>query len=65
MAEFEVVYRPRDGATSESELSALVAAYRYVIFDCRHVSEKGARPGAPDAAKESENDCDAARIIPR
>ena len=28
-------------------------------------SEKGARPGAPDAAKESDNGCDAARIVPR
>jgi hypothetical protein len=52
MAEFEVVYRPLDGATSESELSALVAAYRFIIFDCRHVTEKGAQPGAPDAARK-------------
>ena len=64
MANVKVVYRPRSDATQASELSALVAAYRYVIFDCQ-TSEKGARPGAPDAAKESENDCDAARIIPR
>ena len=64
MAEARVVYRSRDGATEEMELSALVAAYRYVIFDC-HVSEKGARPGTRDAAKESDNGCDAARIIPR
>jgi hypothetical protein len=64
MAESKVVYRPREGVSAESELSALVAAYSYVIFD-RHVSEKGARPGAPDAAKESNNGCDAARIIPR
>ena len=64
MAESKVVYRPRADATPESELSAVVAAYRYVIFDL-NVSEKGARPGAPDAAKESENDCDAARIILR
>jgi hypothetical protein len=64
MAESKVVYRPREGATAESEVSAVVAAYRYIIFDC-NVSQKGARPGAPDAAKESDNDCDAARIIPR
>ena len=64
MAESKVVYRPRADATQESELSAVVAAYRYVIFEC-HVSEKGARPGAPNAAKESDNGCDAARIIPR
>jgi hypothetical protein len=64
MAESKVVYRPLDGATPESELSALVATFRFVIFDC-HARKKGARPGAPDAAKESENGCDAARIIPR
>jgi len=63
MAESKVVYRPREGATPESELCALVAVYRHVIFDC-NASEKGAHPGAPDAAKESKNDCDAARIIP-
>jgi hypothetical protein len=50
MAESKVVYLPRADATQESELSALVAAYRYVIFDC-HASEKGARPGAPDDAE--------------
>jgi hypothetical protein len=64
MAESKVVYRPRADATQESELSGVVAAYHYVIFDC-HASEKGARPGAPDAAKESDNGCDAARIVPR
>ena len=64
MAESKVVYRPRADATPERELSALVAAYRSIIFDCRHVNEKGAQPGVPDAAKESKNDCDAARIIP-
>ena len=60
----KIIYTPRAEATPESELSALVAAYRYLIFDC-HASEKGACPGAPDAAKESDNGCDAARIVPR
>jgi hypothetical protein len=64
MAESKVVYRPRADATQESELSAVVAAYHYVIFDC-HAREMGARPGAPDAAKESDNGCDAAQIVPR
>ena len=50
MAESKVVYRPRADATPESELSALVAAYRFVIFDC-HVIEKGARPGALNYAE--------------
>ena len=65
MAEFEVVYRPRADATTEGEISALVDAYRFIIFNCRHVNENGAQRGAPDAAKEYQNDCDAARIVPR
>jgi hypothetical protein len=63
MAEFEVDYRPRDGATLEDELSVLVAAYRYVIFDC-HASEKGARPGAPDDAERLNNDRTDTEIVP-
>jgi hypothetical protein len=51
MAECKVVYRPRADATQESELSAVVAAYRYIIFDC-HARKKGHRPGAPDAARK-------------
>ena len=64
MAESKVVYRPRADATEASELSTLVAVYRHVIFNC-NATEKGARPGAPDAAKESANGCDAARVIPQ
>jgi hypothetical protein len=52
MADSKVVYLPRADATLESELSALVAAYRFIIFDCRHVTEKGAQLGAPDAARK-------------
>jgi hypothetical protein len=54
MAESKVVYRPREGVTADSEVSALVAAYRYIIFDCRHVTEKGAGLGAPDAARKGK-----------
>jgi hypothetical protein len=49
MAESRVVYRPREGATAASEVSAVVAAYRFLIFDCH--SDKGTRPGAPDGAR--------------
>ena len=52
MAESKIVYRPRADATPERELSALVVAYRFIIFDCRHVTEKGAEPGAPDAGRK-------------
>ena len=64
MTDSKVIYTPRGDATPESELSALVAAYRFLMLDL-YASEKGAQPGAPDAAKESNNDCDAASIIPR
>jgi hypothetical protein len=63
MAESKVVYRPREGATAESELSALVAAYRYVIFDCP-VNEKGARPGTLDDAEGLKNGRTDTEIIP-
>ena len=56
MAEPKVIYTPRADATAEMELTALVAAYHFIIFDCRNVTAKGAQPGAPDAAKESEDD---------
>lgn len=65
MADSKIIYTPRADATPEREVSVLVAAYHFIIFDCRHVNEKGARPGAPDAAKESDNGCDAARVIPQ
>ena len=54
MGEFEVVYTPRADATPERELSALVAAYRFIIFDCRHVNERGTQPGAPDASRKEK-----------
>jgi hypothetical protein len=51
-----VVYKAWDGATPESERRTLIAAYRYLIFEC-HASEKGARPGPPDDEKgTSSND---------
>jgi hypothetical protein len=65
MADSKIIYTPRADATPEREVSVLVAAYRFIIFDCRHETEKGTQRGAPDAAKESDHGCDAARIIPR
>jgi hypothetical protein len=58
-----ITYRPKEDATADTERALLAAAYSYLLT-C-HAKEKGAHPGAPDAAKESKNDCDAARIIPR
>ena len=62
MAESKVIYKTHADATPESELSALVAAYRYVIFDC-YASEKGARPGARDDAERLNNDRTDTEII--
>jgi hypothetical protein len=45
------------------ELSALVAAYRYLIFEC-HASDKGTRPGAPDDAERLKNDRTDREIVP-
>jgi hypothetical protein len=36
-----------------------------LLLNFKESKQKGARSGAPDAAKESENGCDAPRIIPR
>ena len=55
MAQSKVVYTPRADATPESERSALVAAYRFVMFDC-YVGEKDARPGARNDAEGLKND---------
>jgi hypothetical protein len=54
-----IVYVPRPDATPESELNALAAVYRFILFDS-HASKK-ARPttsGPNDAAKEIKNGCD-------
>jgi hypothetical protein len=60
MADSKIIYTPRADATPEREVSALVAAYRFIIFNCRHETENGAQRGAPDAAKECDRGCDAA-----
>ena len=63
MGNLSITYRPKEDATADTERALLAAAYSYLLT-C-HANEKGARPGAPDAAKESRNGCDAARIIPQ
>jgi hypothetical protein len=52
VVESKIIYTPRADATPERERSALVVAYRFIIFNCRHVNEKGAQPGAADAARK-------------
>ena len=63
MVESKIIYTPRADATPERERSALVAAYRYIIFTC-HAIEKGARPGARDDAEGLKNDRTDTEIIP-
>jgi hypothetical protein len=48
-----ITYVPRTDATPESELSALAAAYRFILDSAK---KEGSRPGAPDAAKGSKHD---------
>ena len=52
MGSTRVTYRPSPDATPEGEARALAQAYRLVLQFGEH-KEKGARPGAPDARKES------------
>ena len=63
MAESKVVYTPRANATPESELSILVAAYRFLLFDCNEC-EKGACPDDTEGLR-LRNDCTDTEIIPR
>ena len=62
--ESKIIYTPRADATPERELSALLVAYRFIIFDCRHETEKGAQPGARDDAERLNNDRTDTEIIP-
>jgi hypothetical protein len=55
-----VVYAPRPDATPETELSAVVSAYRFILDSAQ---KKGARPGAPDDGTESKEDSADAPII--
>jgi hypothetical protein len=56
-----IAYSPRPDATPEAELNALVAIYRYIIFESS-ASKEAARPGGPDDVKESKHNV-ASRII--
>lgn len=62
MSSPHIVYRSRADATPEGELSAVCAAYRFIL-DC-HAKKKATRPGGPDDAEDLENDCTATESIP-
>ncbi len=64
MSKARIIYTPRSGATSESEVVALAAVYQFLLD--RHAKIKAAHPGGPDDAKERfENDSRAKSIIPK
>jgi hypothetical protein len=47
-----IAYIPRSGTTLDTELSALVIVYRFIL-DC-HATKEATRPGGPnDVVKES------------
>jgi hypothetical protein len=52
----QVTYAPRPDATSGTELSALVAAYAFVLQKHRE-KQKGGPATAPDDAQEVKNGC--------
>jgi hypothetical protein len=54
MTSAHVTYAPRTGATSQMEVSALVAAYAFVLQKHRE-KQKGGPATAPDDAKEIKN----------
>lgn len=53
MSSSRITYVSGPDATPESELSALAAAYRFVLDSAK---KEGSRPGAPDAEKGSKHD---------
>ena len=61
MSEARIVYTPRADVTSESEVVALAAVYRFLLN--RHAKKMAAHPGAPDDAEESKNARTATAII--
>jgi hypothetical protein len=63
MSNSRIVYRARDDATTEAEMSALVAIYKICVES--HAKKGATRPGSPDDAEErSEDDSSARTIIP-
>jgi hypothetical protein len=55
-----IVYTPHPDASSETELSALAAAYRFILE--RRAKKKATRPGGPDDAEESKHGVATAKL---
>jgi len=45
----QITYAPRSDATVEAEMSALVAAYHFILFESRGAKPKAAKPTQPDS----------------
>jgi hypothetical protein len=58
-----ITYTRRSDATSEAEVAALGAIYKFVL-DC-HAKKEAAPESRPDDAKGSKNDRTATEIIPK
>ena len=59
-----LTYNSLPDATPESELDALVAVYRYLLFES-DASKRAARPTAQNETKGPEHDRPAQRILPQ
>ena len=57
-----IAYTPRPDATPETELSALAAAYCFILE--LRAKKMATCPGGPDDAEDLENDRTATEIIP-
>ena len=44
----QLTYVPRSDATAEAEVSALVAAYHFILFESNGAKTKAAKPTQPD-----------------
>jgi hypothetical protein len=64
MSSARVNYTPRPDTTSNIEVNALAAIYRFILFET-NASKRAARPTAPTEAKGPESDRPAERILPQ
>jgi hypothetical protein len=62
MAKPRVSYTPRLGVTPEDEARVLALVYRFVL-QAHRPKEKGARPGAPDDVRRSQDATHTAKPI--
>ena len=64
MSKPHVTYAPRAGTTSEEEVSALAAVYRFIVLDS-HAEKKAVPDRRPDDAERRSDEIGARAIIQR